>query len=42
MKKFESPTLEVEKFEVLDIITTSGGCDEDECWTDGISCTEYI
>ena len=31
MKKFETPVLEVEKFETMDVITTSG-CDTDaEC-----------
>ena len=27
MKKFETPTLEIEKFDLADVITTSGGPD---------------
>ena len=30
MKKFETPILEVEKFEIMDVITTSG-IEETEC-----------
>ena len=28
MKKFEAPKMEVEKLEVMDMITTSGDCEE--------------
>ena len=31
MKKFEMPEMEVEKFDVADIITTSDGCPVDGC-----------
>lgn len=32
MKKFEMPAMEVEKFEIADIITTSdAGCTNDSC-----------
>ena len=26
MKKFETPVVEIEKLEIADVITTSGGC----------------
>ena len=29
MKKFETPIMEVEKFEIMDVITTSNDCVED-------------
>ena len=29
MKKFEIPEMEIEKLEIMDVITTSG-CDEDD------------
>lgn len=32
MKKFETPTIEVEKFEIEDVVTTSSS--EPECNTD--------
>ena len=34
MKKFEMPTLDVEKLDVEDVITTSVGCDGFECGND--------
>lgn len=36
MKKFENPTLEVEKLDILDVITTSG------CDTDGVDCPDDL
>ena len=29
MKKFETPELNIQKFEIVDVITTSGELDED-------------
>ena len=41
MKKFETPILEVEKFEIMDVITTSG---ETECdsYCDGYNCPDDL
>lgn len=34
MKLFETPSINVEKLNISDVITTSGGCDEyEECNT---------
>lgn len=40
MKKFENPTLEVEKFEIVDVIATSG-CIDDLCFEDGMQCPNF-
>ena len=34
MKKFETPVLEVEKFEIMDVITTSCSDDAPDCDND--------
>ena len=34
MKTFETPVVDVKKFDVMDVLTTSGGDDEDP----GMSC----
>ena len=41
MKKFENPTLELEKFEIMDVITSSN-CIDDFCFEDGASCDLHI
>ena len=38
MKKFECHEIEIEKFNLMDVITTSGDC-EFHCNSDGTSCT---
>lgn len=37
MNKFEEPIIQIEKFDLLDVITTSGSCDFD-CSDDGFAC----
>ena len=38
MKKFETPDFEIEKFGIIDVITTSGECADDECADDSFLC----
>ena len=35
MKKFENPTIELERIDIADVITTSNGCDAFVCPNDG-------
>ena len=45
MKKFETPVLEVEKFEIMDVITTSTGateCGQDGCDLDAPGCGDDL
>lgn len=44
MKKFETPMMEMEKLDIMDVITVSGGgaCADDLCFTDGMDCDNYI
>ena len=37
--KFEMAEIKVEKFEIMDVITTST---EEECWTDGVDCDSEL
>ena len=37
---FEMAEIKVEKFEIMDVITTSGG--QEECWTDGVDCDSEL
>ena len=40
---FEMAEIKVEKFEIMDVITTSGGNDcpyDGFCWTEGMSCSD--
>lgn len=41
MKKFENPTLEIEKLNIADVITTSGECLFD-CSDDGYVCPSNV
>ena len=43
MKKFENPTMDLEKLEIMDVITSSGTeCADDFCWVDGMDCDNHI
>lgn len=48
MKTFETPVIDVIRFNVENIMAASGGCsddicwtDENMCWTDGYQCTVF-
>ena len=38
MKAFTMPEIEVQRFAIADVITTSGGNGETECMTDNTAC----
>ena len=42
MKKFETPTLEIEKLNMADVITASGEACDWDCDVDGASCTTNV
>lgn len=43
MKKFENPFLEIEKLEIMDVITTSNGAEcTMDCPLDGMVCEIHI
>ena len=37
---FEMAEIKIEKFEIMDVITTS--TEEEECWTDGVDCDSEL